>query len=60
MYPYLSVMFRITIHIVVSKIDDNRCKHVQKTGEFTLILGVQIVLVYSYIEPTTDYCICSE
>ena len=33
---------------------------VNKHGEFTLNLGVQVVLVYSYIEPTTDYCICSE
>ena len=24
------------------------------TGKFTLILGVQVVSVYSYIEPTTD------
>ena len=30
------------------------------TGEFTLILGVQVVSVYCYIEPITDYCICSE
>ena len=30
------------------------------TGEFTLILGVQVVSVYSYdIEPATDYCICA-
>ena len=27
------------------------------TGRFTLILGVQVVPVYSYIEPTTYYCI---
>ena len=29
------------------------------TGKFTLILGVQVVLVYSYSEPTADYCICA-
>ena len=41
--------------IVVANIDENRCK--TNTGKFTLILGVQIVSVYSYIEPTTNYCI---
>ena len=45
--------------IVVSKIDENRCKQTL-ASEFTLILGVQVVPVYSYIEPTTDYCICGE
>ena len=44
--------------IVVSKIDENRCK--KNTDEFSLISGVHVVSVYSYIEPTTDYCICSE
>ena len=34
--------------IAVSKIGENRC-------EFALILGVHVVSVYSYIEPTTDY-----
>ena len=29
------------------------------TDKFTLILGVQVVSVYSYIEPTTDYNICA-
>ena len=38
--------------IVVSKIDTN-------TGEFILILGVQVLSIYSYIEPTTAYCICA-
>ena len=28
-------------------------------GNFTVILGVQVVSVYSYIEPTTNYCICA-
>ena len=42
------------IVIVVSNIDENRCKN---TGEFNLNLGVQVVSLYSYIEPTTDYCI---
>ena len=43
-------------HINVSKIDENRCK--QTVASF-LFLGVQVVSVYSYIEPTTDYCICA-
>ena len=29
---------------------------VNNTGEFTLILGLQVVSVYSCIEPTTYYC----
>ena len=34
----------------------NRWESLQtNTGEFTLILGVQVVSVYSYIEHTTDY-----
>ena len=31
---------------------------ITNTGKFTLILGMRVVLVYSYSEPTTDYCIC--
>ena len=31
----------------------------KKTGDFTVILDVQVVYVYSYIETTTDYCICA-
>ena len=40
----------IKLLIVLSKIDENRCKQ-------TLARGVRVVSVYSYIEPTTDYCI---
>ena len=29
------------------------------TGKFALIWGVQVVSIYSYIEPTTYYCICA-
>ena len=36
----------------------DRCESLEtSTGGITLILGVQVVSVYSYFEPTTDYCI---
>ena len=39
------------VYIVDLKIDKNCCK------QTLAILGVQVVSVYSYTEPTTDNCI---
>ena len=40
----------------VSKIDENRCK--QTLASLPCFGGIQVVSVYSYNEPTTEYCIC--
>ena len=42
---------------VVSKIDENRCK--QTLASVPCFGGIQVVSVYSYNEPTTEYCICT-
>ena len=37
---------------------DRRESLLTNTGEFALLLGIQVASVYSYNEPTTEYCTC--
>ena len=50
------IVNKVDLIIVVSKIDENCCK--QTLASLPFFGGIQVVSVYSYNEPPTEYCIC--